>query len=168
MKANKYILACAMFAAGIVPAARSAPDQQITGTPGSPSATTTIDGKQLPPPDPKFGGVIKDTAADSKPYWPPSVVPPLVLALMTSYLSAAARNFPASKLGYASLRLSPKPSDKLSPKTKTVFIVKGPRAAPVVHCANKSANVATKNAALRHCFTRLPILFSGPQSCCWT
>ena len=36
--------------------------QQVTGTPGSPSATTTIDGKQLPPPDPKFGGVIKDDA----------------------------------------------------------------------------------------------------------
>ena len=61
--------------------------QQTTGTPGSPSATTTIDGKQLPPPDPKFGGVIKDTAADSKPYWPPSVVPPKgapnVLLIMT-------------------------------------------------------------------------------------
>jgi hypothetical protein len=26
--------------------------QQITGTPGSPSATTSIDGKQLPAPDP--------------------------------------------------------------------------------------------------------------------
>ena len=60
---------------------------QTTGTPGSPSATTTIDGKQLPPPDPKFGGVIKDTAADSKPYWPPTVVPPKgapnVLLIMT-------------------------------------------------------------------------------------
>ena len=33
---------------------------QITGELGSPSATTTISGKQLPPPDPKFGGVIKD------------------------------------------------------------------------------------------------------------
>ena len=31
---------------------------QITGTPGSPSATTTISGKQLPAPDAKFGGVI--------------------------------------------------------------------------------------------------------------
>ena len=40
--------------------------QQITGTPGSPSATTTITGKQLPPPDPKFGGVIKDDALQSK------------------------------------------------------------------------------------------------------
>ena len=60
---------------------------QITGTPGSPGATTTIDGKQLPPPDPKFGGVIKDTAPDSKPWWPPTVVPPKgapnVLLIMT-------------------------------------------------------------------------------------
>ena len=68
-----------------IPAAYA--QQQTTGTPGSPSATTTIDGKQLPPPDPKFGGVIKDTAADSKPYWPPSVVPPKgapnVLLIMT-------------------------------------------------------------------------------------
>ena len=50
--------------------------QQTTGTPGSPSATTTIDGKQLPPEPPKFEGVIKEDATDSKPYWPPSVVPP--------------------------------------------------------------------------------------------
>ena len=28
--------------------------QQITGTPGSPSATTTIEGNQLPPPPSKF------------------------------------------------------------------------------------------------------------------
>ena len=44
-----------------------APAQQITGTPGSPSATTTIDGKQLPPPPAPFGGVIKESAKDSKP-----------------------------------------------------------------------------------------------------
>ena len=50
--------------------------QQITGTPGAPSATTTINGKQLPPPDPKFGGVIKDDALQSKPWWAPRVVPP--------------------------------------------------------------------------------------------
>jgi arylsulfatase A-like enzyme len=54
----------------------SASGQQITGTPGSPSATTTVDGKQLPSPDPKFGGVIKDGALQSKPWWPPRVVPP--------------------------------------------------------------------------------------------
>src|SRR6266481_1794471 len=60
---------------------------QITGTPGSPSATTTIDGAQLPPPPAKFGGVIKETAKDSTPYWPPRVVPPKgapnVLLIMT-------------------------------------------------------------------------------------
>src|SRR5450631_1003274 len=50
--------------------------QQVDGTLGSPSATTTIDGKQLPPPDPKFGGVIKDGALQSKPWWAPRVVPP--------------------------------------------------------------------------------------------
>ncbi len=50
--------------------------QQTTGKPGSPGATTTIDGKQLPPPDPKFGGVIKDGALQSTPWWAPRVVPP--------------------------------------------------------------------------------------------
>ncbi len=50
--------------------------QQINGVPGSPSATTTLSGKQLPPPDPKFGGVIKDDALQSKPWWAPRVVPP--------------------------------------------------------------------------------------------
>ena len=61
--------------------------QQTTGTPGSPSATMTIDGKQLPPPDQKFGGMIKEDAAESKPWWAPSVVPPKgapnVLLIMT-------------------------------------------------------------------------------------
>ena len=60
---------------------------QITGTPGSPSATVTIDGNQLPPPALPFGGVIKEDARDSKPYWPPRVVPPKgapnVLVIMT-------------------------------------------------------------------------------------
>src|SRR6476646_10545830 len=50
--------------------------QQVNGTLGSPSATSTVSGKQLPPPDPKFGGVIKDGALQSKPWWPPRVVPP--------------------------------------------------------------------------------------------
>jgi len=43
---------------------------------GSPSATTTVSNKQLPPPDPKFGGVIKDDALNSKAWWAPRVVPP--------------------------------------------------------------------------------------------
>ena len=49
---------------------------EVTATPGSPSATTTLDGQQLPPPDPKFGGVIKDGALQSTPWWAPRVVPP--------------------------------------------------------------------------------------------
>ncbi len=49
---------------------------QTTGSPGSPSATTTINGRQLPAPDPKFGGVIKDNALQSKPWWAPRIVPP--------------------------------------------------------------------------------------------
>ena len=52
MKPNNYILAYAMFAAAIFAAARSAPAQQITGTPGSPNATTTVDGRFLPNPPP--------------------------------------------------------------------------------------------------------------------
>ncbi len=50
--------------------------QQTTGTPGSPSATTTVPGTQLPPPDPKFGGIIRDGALQSTPWWAPRVVPP--------------------------------------------------------------------------------------------
>ena len=61
--------------------------QQVTGVPGSPGATTTLSGAQLPPPDPKFGGVIKEKASESKPWWPPRVVPPKkapnVLLIMT-------------------------------------------------------------------------------------
>ena len=49
---------------------------QVTGTIGSPSATTTIDGKQLPPPDPAFGGKIENGALQSKPWWAPRIVPP--------------------------------------------------------------------------------------------
>jgi hypothetical protein len=42
--------------------------QQVSGTPGSPSATTTIDGAQLPPAPPKFGGKIEFEASKSTPY----------------------------------------------------------------------------------------------------
>ncbi|WP_339748752.1 arylsulfatase [uncultured Rubinisphaera sp.] len=55
--------------------------------PGSPSATTTIDGNYIPNPPAKFGGVINLSAQDSKSYWPPNVVPPKgapnVLLIMT-------------------------------------------------------------------------------------
>src|SRR5215831_14120115 len=61
--------------------------QDVTDKPGSPSATTTIDGKYLPPPPPKFGGSINLQADQSRPWWPPQVVPPKgapnILLIMT-------------------------------------------------------------------------------------
>src|SRR5439155_15360513 len=57
------IHACAVM---MVATSIQAQQVQVTGTPGTPGATTTISGKQLPPPDPKFGGVIKDDALQSK------------------------------------------------------------------------------------------------------
>ena len=60
---------------------------ETTGTIGSPSATTTINGRQLPAPDPKFGGEIKEDALRSKYWWAPRIVPPKqapnILLIMT-------------------------------------------------------------------------------------
>jgi arylsulfatase A-like enzyme len=65
----------------------SAVAQQVTGTLGQPSATTTASPNQLPAPDPKFGGVIKETLDGSKTWWPPRLVPPKgapnILLIMT-------------------------------------------------------------------------------------
>lgn len=49
---------------------------KVTGTPGSPTATLTIPGDQLPPPPQPFGGSIELNATQSKPFWPMRVVPP--------------------------------------------------------------------------------------------
>src|ERR1039457_5959854 len=58
-----------------------------TGTPGSPDATTTIDGRYLPPPPQKFEGQINLNAVQSKSAWPARVVPPKsapnILLIMT-------------------------------------------------------------------------------------
>jgi arylsulfatase len=84
---DRGLLALAVASFFFLLAAVTVNAQQVTGTPGSPSATTTIDGKQLPPPPTPFGGVIKESAKDSKPWWPPTVVPPKgapnVLLIMT-------------------------------------------------------------------------------------
>jgi hypothetical protein len=50
--------------------------QQVTGELGSPSPTVTTKGDRLPAPPLPFGGVIKESAADSKPWCPPRVEPP--------------------------------------------------------------------------------------------
>jgi hypothetical protein len=59
----------------------------VTGEPGSPTATTSIKGNQLPPPPQEFRGKIERNAAQSTPYWPARVVPPKdapnVLLIMT-------------------------------------------------------------------------------------
>lgn len=86
MKIGRSMLAGAGFLAlGCVPGWAWA--QQVTGTPGSPGATTTITGKQLPSPDPNFGGAIKQKASESTPWWAPRIVPPKgapnVLLIMT-------------------------------------------------------------------------------------
>jgi len=61
--------------------------QQMTGTPGAPSGTVTIEGSQIPAPPQKFGGKIEPTVKGSKPYWPARIVPPKgapnVLLIMT-------------------------------------------------------------------------------------
>ena len=87
MKPNSYILNTCILSYAFVAVAGSVQAQQVTGRPGSPGATTTISGKQLPPPDPKFDGVIKEGALQSKPWWAPRIVPPKqapnILLIMT-------------------------------------------------------------------------------------
>jgi arylsulfatase A-like enzyme len=61
---------------------------QVSGSLGKPNASISIHGKQIPQPDPKFAGVIKEDATQSSPSPPPRVVPPKgapnVLLIMTS------------------------------------------------------------------------------------
>lgn len=54
----------------------SAAEQQSYRDFGAPDATMSADGLQLPPPDLPFGGVIKDDALQSTPWWSPRVMPP--------------------------------------------------------------------------------------------
>ena len=76
----------------LLPPAVSA--QQITGTPGAPNATTTIDGHVLPPVPQPFRGQIELNATQSKPAWPMRVVPPKgapnILLIMTDDVGFAA------------------------------------------------------------------------------
>jgi len=50
--------------------------QQVNGNPGTPGASTTIDGRYLPPPPQRFEGKIDPNAMQSTPYWPMRIVPP--------------------------------------------------------------------------------------------
>ena len=76
------------LATGLVLAAGAAGAQiQTTGTPGSPDATTTIDGRYLPAPPQPFAGQVNLNALQSKTAWPARVVPPKgapnILLIMT-------------------------------------------------------------------------------------
>ncbi len=86
MSPTPYLAFSMLFAAAAISAPPSA-RTQTEGKPGTAGATTTIDGKYLPNPPAPFGGVIGLEAEQSKPYWPPRVVPPKgapnVLLIMT-------------------------------------------------------------------------------------
>ncbi|MGO9479170.1 MAG: arylsulfatase [Limisphaerales bacterium] len=79
------LTATVTLATSLAPSSRA--EIETTGVIGAPNATTTISGNQLPPPDPAFGGVIAEKAADSKSWWAPRVVPPKdapnILLIMT-------------------------------------------------------------------------------------
>jgi len=70
---TKFLL---IWLAGALLALSPAMAQQTTGVPGSPSATTTINGEQIPAPPQKFEGKIERDALQSKPYWSPRIAPP--------------------------------------------------------------------------------------------
>ncbi len=82
-----WLVAGLALMAGALAPGGPAITQEITGTPGSPSATESIQGQVLPPPALPFGGETNLNAAQSKPWWPPRVVPPKgapnVLLIMT-------------------------------------------------------------------------------------
>ena len=73
MDSNRFII---FFVFVVFAVCSTVSAQEITGTPGSPDATTTISNKQLPPPNPPFGGLIKQDALNSIPWWAPRIVPP--------------------------------------------------------------------------------------------
>lgn len=90
-----------MFTRGLVAAAflaiaspDPAPAQQVRGTPGAPDAVMTPQGLSLPAPTPPFTGTIMPNLVDSRPAWPPQVMPPErapnVLLILTDDVGFAA------------------------------------------------------------------------------
>ena len=86
-KARSLMSMILAFVVVAILAAGAAAQIQTTGVPGSPDATTTIDGRHIPPPPQKFQGDIKLNAVQSTPAWPARVVPPKgapnILLIMT-------------------------------------------------------------------------------------
>ncbi len=79
-------LGCSISTLAVIAVTSAALAQTVTD-PGSPAATTTIDGLQIPPTPQQFRGRIERNAAQSTPYWPARVVPPKgapnILLIMT-------------------------------------------------------------------------------------
>ena len=89
------VSAWAQTASTIAPATVvGAEARDTTGAPGSPDATTTIDGRYLPPPPQSFKGKIELNATQSTAGWPARVVPPAgapnILLIMTDDVGFAA------------------------------------------------------------------------------
>src|SRR6476620_1115075 len=76
MKSTRQFLLGGMLAVAAAAVAPSAHAQKIYGQEGSADATMSINGKQIPAPPLKFGGVLKEGVKDSKVWWPPRLVPP--------------------------------------------------------------------------------------------
>lgn len=76
MRSIRNIMLSLLPIALVITHASSVSAQQVTGTLGAPSATTTVSNAQLPAPNPPFGGVIKNDALQSTPWWAPRIVPP--------------------------------------------------------------------------------------------
>jgi arylsulfatase len=93
---RRIVVGGAFLGVAMIVGAASAQAQAIetTGAPGAPDATTTIDGRYLPPPPQPFQGQIELNAAQSKTGWPARVVPPKgapnILLIMTDDVGFAA------------------------------------------------------------------------------
>ena len=81
MKPTRHMLLSGIIVAAVLSGAPSAQAQQITGTPGSPSATTTIDGRNIPNPPAPFAGKVNlsycglQTRLASRPWCRPKARP---------------------------------------------------------------------------------------------
>src|SRR5208282_3914115 len=69
----QFVVVSLMF---LIAAAGAKAQQQTTGQPGAPDATTTVDSRYLPLPPQKFQGEIGLNADGSKIAWPARIVPP--------------------------------------------------------------------------------------------
>ena len=76
LKDGRFLRTIAAFLVATTLTIAPAAAQVTAGEPGSPDATTTIDGRYLPAPPQKFEGQIGLNANQSKPAWPARIVPP--------------------------------------------------------------------------------------------